>query len=148
MPKTVGGLMFAMLLCFLCTISFGQEQQKDGRYYEREARKAYEAKDYPLFLSNMRRAAELRPNHPRLMYSLATAYSPNGQTKEAMMWLSKTAATGLVFSPGDDPNFVSIISDVEYLSVRIRFEENLSPMVKSVEAFTVHETGLILDCVA
>jgi len=148
MPKTVGGLMFAMLLCFLCTISFGQEQQKDGRYYESEARKAYEAKDYPLFLSNMRRAAELRPNHPRLMYSLATAYSLNGQTKEALMWLSKTAAMGLVFSPGDDPNFASIKSDVEFLSIRKRFEENRAPMVKSVEAFTVHEKGLIPESVA
>ena len=72
---------------------------KDGRYYEAAARKAYQAKDYPAFLANMKLAAQLRPNHPRLLYNLAAAYAINGRSDEALSALRQVAEMGMIVPP-------------------------------------------------
>ena len=148
MFKIVCGFTSAMLLCVLFSVGLGQEQQKDGRYYEAEARKAYDAKDYPLFLSNMKLAAELRPNHPRLIYNLAAAYALNGQSKAALTWLNKLVAMGLVSSPQADHDFDSLKKETEFSSIVSGFEKNHDPLVKSVKAFSVPEKGLVPESVA
>jgi hypothetical protein len=65
----------AVVLCLYAAGSvLAQESQpKDGRYYEAQARQAYQKKDYASFLENMKAAVALRPNHPRLMFNLAAA---------------------------------------------------------------------------
>src|SRR4029453_14811577 len=91
---STGRLLVAFLfICLLLTsVAAGQEPPtKDGRYFEAMARKAYEAKDYFAFLENQRRAAELRPNHPRIMYNLAIAYALNGKSDEALKSLRTVA---------------------------------------------------------
>ncbi len=53
-------------------VSLAQDDQpRDGRYYETQARKAYQEKDYSAFLAHMKRAVELRPNHPGANKTLA-----------------------------------------------------------------------------
>ena len=148
MPKIVRGLLSAFLLCNFLTTSLAQDQTKDGRYYESEARKAYEQRNYQSFLTNIKLAAELRPNHPRVMYSLAAAYALNGDAKESMLWLNKIASMGLVFSPGKEHDFDSLKNVSEFQAIVKRFDENQAPLVRSVKAFTVHEKGLIPESVA
>ena len=148
MFRILCGLTSAMLLCAVFSVGLGQEQPKDGRYYEAEARKAYEAKDYPLFLSNMKLAAELRPNHPRLIYNLAAAYALNGQSTAALTWLNKLASMGLVSNPEADHDFDSLKNEAEFSSIVSSFEKNHTPLVKSVRAFSVPEKGLVPESVA
>jgi hypothetical protein len=58
------------LVCLCLNMTTAQDAQpKDGRYYEALAGKAYAKKDYAGFLANMKQAAALRPNHPRLTYN-------------------------------------------------------------------------------
>lgn len=140
-----------LLLClqmFTVVSSSQEDQLKDGRYYEALARKAYQQKDYVSFLENMRLAAELRPNHPRLMYNLAAAYALTGQGKEALLWLAKVARMGLVYPAESDPDFESIKSADEFKAILKRFQLNREPTVKSVPAFVVHEKGLIPESIA
>jgi len=95
-------LFCSLLLITQCQFVLAQVDQKDGRYYEALARKAYLEKNYPTFLENMKLAAQLRPNHPRLMYNLAVAHALNGQRPEAVRWLHRAAAMGLIFPASSD----------------------------------------------
>jgi sugar lactone lactonase YvrE len=124
------------------------EQPKDGRYYEAAARKAYQTKDYPTFLEDMKLAAQLRPNHPRLMYNLAVAYALNGQRSDALCWLDKVARMGLVVPASRDTDLNSIKGGAEFGAIVKRIDSNKLPMGKSVPAFTVREKGLVPESVA
>jgi hypothetical protein len=123
-------------------------QQKDGRYYESLARKAYQEKDYTSFLENMKVAAQMRPNHPRLMYNLAAAYALTGHQHEALQSLGKMTQMGLVFPADRDTDFDSIKSSPEFQTILKEIERNKSPVMSSIPAFTVHEKGFIPEGVA
>lgn len=136
-----------VLISFTTAIA-QNDQPKDGRYYESVARKAYQEKDYSSFLENVKLAAELRPNHPRLMYNLAVAYALNGKSTDALTWLRKTAEMGLVFPVSTDHDFDSLQKLPEFNALLKQFEKNKAPKISSLHAFTVHEKGLIPESVA
>lgn len=141
--------LLALLFCLVLfsAITFAQEQ-KDGRYYESLARKAYQEKSFPVFLDNMKLASELRPNHPRLMYNLAVAYALNNKPTEAINLLRKTAEMGLIFPASKDPDFESLRTVPEFNEVLKKFDDNKAPKISSLQAFTVHEKDLIPESVA
>lgn len=141
--------VLSLLFCFalLSNLTIAQEQ-KDGRYYESLARKAYTEKNFSAFLDNMKLAAELRPNHPRLMYNLAVAYALNNKPTEAITMLRKTADMGLIFPASKDTDFESLRTLPDFDSVLKKFDENKAPKVSSLQAFTVREKDLIPESVA
>ncbi|HEV7373133.1 MAG TPA: hypothetical protein VGN95_00290 [Pyrinomonadaceae bacterium] len=146
-------VLFVICLCVFITSIAGDSlaqdnQPKDGRYYESLARKAYQEKDYTAFLENMKVAAQMRPNHPRLMYNLAAAYALTSHQDEALQWLGKMAEMGLVFPADKDGDFDSIKSSTAFQTILKRIEINKSPVTSSVPAFTVHEKGFIPEGVA
>ena len=148
-----GRLKIARLLVLVVFVVFvqvgiAQTDQKDGRYYEGLAQKAYQEKNYPLFLANMKLATELRPNHPRLMYNLAVAYALNGDQVTAVKWLQRTADMGLVFNVAADEDFHSLQTMPEFKAVLKQFERNKLPKISSLPAFTIHEKGLVPESVA
>lgn len=120
----------------------------DGRYYEALAVKAYQSKDYAVFLENMKQAAALRPNHPRLMYNLSAAYALNGRKGEALEWLGRVARMGLVYSAEKDEDFASLKDSREFADVVALFQKNRSRVGAAAHAFTVHEKGLVPKSVA
>jgi hypothetical protein len=129
-------------------VSAQDSPPKDGRYFEALARNAYQQKDYASFLDNMKMAAELRPNHPRLMYNLAIGYALNGLSNEALLWLGKTAAMGLIVPAARDEDFNSIKDLAEFKAVLQRIEKNKAPIISSLPGFTIHEKGLVPESVA
>jgi hypothetical protein len=146
-------LLAAICLCAFLTFipgdSLAQDSQpKDGRYYEALARKAYQGKDYSAFLENMKMAAELRPNHPRLMYNLAVAYALTNHQSEALLWLDKMAEMGLVFPAGKDDDFASIRSLPAFQLTLKRIEHNKAPVGAGVPDLTLHEKGFIPEGIA
>jgi hypothetical protein len=124
------------------------EPPKDGRYYESLARKAYQAKDYPSFLANMKKAAELRPNHPRLMFNLAAAYALTGSPGDALRWLNTMTEMGLVFPADKETDFDSIKSSPEFQNILKKIDHNKLPVTNGAPAFTVHEKGFIPEGLA
>jgi hypothetical protein len=137
-----------LFVCVLTAFSVAQSVQKDGRYYESLARKAYQEKNYSSFLENMKLAVELRPNHPRLMYNLAVAYALNGKPNEAIALLRKEAAMGLVLPAASDADLSSLKNMADFDVVLKEFEQNKSPKIRSLQAFTVQEKGLVPESVA
>lgn len=140
-----------ILACALCAHTLllrAQEPQRDVRYYLQQARKAYEEKNYAAYLENMRRAAELRPGNPTLLYNLSGAYALAGNSREALAGLSRVAEMGLIYRAEADEDFNSIRETEEFKKILRRFELNKVPTVRSSTAFTIHEKGLITEGVA
>lgn len=146
-------LAVAVILCLYAAagstvVSAQENQPKDGRYYETQARKAYQEKNYASFLENMKTAAALRPNHPRLMFNLAAAYSLNGQGAEALKWLGRLADMGLIFPAAADDDFVSIKNAAEFKTILKRIERNKARVGDGTPAFTLREKGFIPEGIA
>lgn len=146
-------VLAAVILCLYAaagsiSVLAQENQPKDGRYYETQARKAYQEKNYASFLENMKAAAELRPNHPRLMFNLAAAYSLNGQGGEALKWLGRLADMGLIFPAATNDDFASIKNSDEFKTILKRIERNKAPTGNGVPAFTLREKGFIAEGIA
>lgn len=148
MPVIASRLILSLIVCVFAGVAVAQTEQRDGRYYEALAKKAYQEKSYTAFLENMKLAAELRPNHPRLMYNLAVAFALNSQPKEAIALLRKTAGMGLIFTPAADHDFDSLHDSPDFNDVVKQFEKNKEPTINSLNAFSVHEKGLVPESVA
>jgi hypothetical protein len=136
------------LICGAIVSGAQTDEPKDGRYYESLARKAYQEKDYAAFLANMKKAVELRPNHPRLMFNLAAAYALTGRGGEALQWLGKMTEMGLVFSAEKDSDFDSIKRTPEFQTILAGVAHNKLLVTGGVPAFTVHEKGFIPEGIA
>jgi hypothetical protein len=139
-------ICFLLLAGVLSTAQ--QDPAKDGRYYESLARKAYQQKDYQSYLANMKLAAQLRPNHPRLMFNLAAAYALTGNQPEALQWLNQMSAMGLVFPADKESDFDSIRSSAEFQTILKKVEHNRLPVINGGAAFTLHEKGFIPEGIA
>lgn len=130
-------------------VSFAQNNQpRDGRYYEQQAVKAYQQKDFTSFLENMKTALSLRPNHPRLTYNLAVAHALNGNKSEALAGLERLAGMGLIYPAERDKDFASLKDSVEFENILKKFQSNKAPVVNSATAFTIQEKGLVPESVA
>ena len=144
---SVIGLCVGISLAGLIALA-QEDQPKDGRYYESLARKAYQEKNFQSFLANMKLAAQLRPNHPRLMFNLAAAYALTGNRSEALQWLDRMTAMGLVFPADKESDFDSIKGSNEFQTILKKVEYNKLPVINGGSAFTLHEKGFIPEGIA
>ena len=143
--------MICALACALSAqtlLSAQEKRSKDARHYAQQAVRAYKEKDYQSFLENMKRAASLRPTHQTYMYNLAVAYALTGDKKEALTWLARGAAMGLIYPLSDDADFNSIKETAEFKAILKKIESNKLPVTNSTTAFTIKEKGLIPESVA
>lgn len=148
-------MALAALVCLAACLAAGRGgalaqdgQQHDARYYEQLAVKAYQAKDYAAFLENMKQAAALRPDHPRIVYNLSAAYALNGRKEDAVDWLGRLARMGLAYAADKDDDFASIKDSREFAQVLALFQKNRTPVGNASHVFTVHEKGLVPESVA
>lgn len=139
------------ILCFafqLSVLAQPSEPPKDSRAYERLAVKAYQTKDFSAFLENMKQADALNPNHPRITYNLAIAYTLNSKTNEAIASLNKLAEMKLYYQVEKNDDFASLKSNPEFQNVIKKFADNSKPTNHAQTAFTINEKGLVTESVA
>lgn len=115
---------------------------------ERQATEDYKAKNYAKFLENIKRAGELRPNHPRLIYTLADAYALNDKPDEALTILERLAAMDLFFAIEKDDDFKSLFDSPRFKKIQAEFAENQKAVNRSEKAFTIPQKDLITESVA
>jgi hypothetical protein len=136
---------------FLLIVLFLQSEalrSQDGRTEEQEARKAYRANDFPTFLAKMKSADELRPNHPRIVYNLASAFSLNAKPAEALQALRRLVAMQLVYSPERDKDFDTLRSRSEFSEILSAFKKNQMSVGLTKRQFSLDERGLIAEGLA
>jgi WD40 repeat protein len=121
---------------------------QDARSYEEQAVKAFTAKDYPAFLSAVQKAAELRPNHPRLLTNLARAFALNGNRTEALKTLKLLTQMGLAAPIAKDESLASLRDAPEFDEIAAAFEANTRPIGTTSVAFNLKQKGLIPEGLA
>jgi hypothetical protein len=123
-------------------------QTQDGRHYFQKAMAAYKAKDYAAYLANMKTAVSLRPGHPAYVFNTAGAHALAGKSDEALAWLEKFAAMGMVADAAKDADLASLAALPRFREVVARIEANKAPVGSSETAFTVPARGLLAEGVA
>jgi hypothetical protein len=142
-------LMVGVLaLCAQSWAAAGDDPPKNARYYRQRAAEAYKAKDYPSAIENFRKAAEIIPDHPTLLYNLACMYALAGRKSEALASLLQVAEMGVILPAQKDSDLDSIKDTPEFKLILKRFEASGEPVIKSSEAFVIHEKGLITEGLA
>ena len=146
-------LFHALFACFLSLTAIPSVcQEKTWRDYEQAARKAYQNKDIPTFVSNLEEALRLKPHHTRLMYNLAIGYCSQARYDAALEQLNKVAATGMVFPAAKNPVFAILQDSLPYKArfeaACKRFEESMRPVGTSTKAFELSEKSLLTESIA
>ncbi len=114
----------------------------------RQAMQAYKEKNVGAFLEHARRAAELRPDHGGVMYTLASGYALAGDTGKALDALERFAALGYFADITADSDLTTLRGAPGYERVRSDLEANRRPVVKSAVAFTLPERDLLTEGIA
>ena len=142
--------LIAVLLLGL-TASFNAQtaaEMRESVKFEQQARMDYKAKDYARFLENIKLASDLRPNHARLLYNLAVAYSLNNKPDEAFAVLQRLAAMDLFFAVEKDEDFKSLLALPRLQAIQNEFLSNQKPLNQSAKAFTIPQKDLITEGIA
>lgn len=109
---------------------------------------AYQAGRYDVFLAEMRRAFAARPDHPRIIYNLASALALNGKPDEALPLLERLAAMGLSMPAEKDDDFKSLAGQDRFRAVCAALGSNGAASGSSVTAVTIPGRQLILEGLA
>ena len=137
------------LLFFACLASAQTAaEMRESANLEQQARADYKAKDYAKFLENIKRAADLRPNHARLLYNLAVAYAQNGKTDAALAVLERLAAMDLFFAVKKDEDFGSLVDLPRFKLLQSEFAANQKALNRAVKAFALPEKDLLVEGIA
>lgn len=144
------GKLLAALVAFLALANAGSasDEPKTARYYRRQAAVAYKAKDYASAEANFKKALDLIPDHPTLLYNLAAVSALQGKKSESFAFLSSVAEMGLALHPEKDADFDSIKSSPRFKDILKKFESNKIPIINSTTAFSIREKGLITEGLA
>lgn len=143
-------ILVAVLLLSFAVSSNAQTtaEMRESVKFEQQARLDYKAKDYAKFLKNIKLASDLRPNHARLLYNLAVAYSLNNKSDEAFAVLQRLAAMDLFFAVEKDDDFKSLLALPRFQAIQGEFALNQKPLDRSAKAFTIPQKDLITEGIA
>jgi SMP-30/Gluconolactonase/LRE-like region len=125
-----------------------EDAVRQSRAHAQRAEQAYKEKDFAAYLEHMKRAAALRPDHPTMLYNLASAQALAGDRAEAARLLARLAAMGLFYPADEDEDFVSLKETAEFRAALRKFAANREPAGEGATAFTLAEKGLVTEGVA
>ena len=142
--------MLPILLILLLSLPFTSLAQTnpDAQYYRQQAIKAYQAKNYEECVDNLRKAAELIPDHPTILYNLAAVNALLGRNEEALRALKTVAQMGLYYRVEQNNDFQLLKDNASFKAILKQLDENRTPVVHSSQAYTQNEKGLIAEGLA
>lgn len=149
--QTLTTIYFVILTFFICPVFiFSQtpSEMNQSRNFERQAVADYRSKNFVGFLDNMKKANDLRPNHSRLLYNLAVAYTFNNQSDQALLILEQLAKMGLYFQIEKDEDFKTLVDTPKFKSIQKLMLANMQPLNKSQVAFSIPQKDLIIEGIA
>ena len=142
------GLVLSLLLGLAGLAASPQELRRQRDDLDREARSAYQRKDFPGFLDRSRRLAELAPWSVRARYNLACAQALAGRRAEAVGSLEDIAARGVAMDAAHDADFAALHGMPGFEAVLRRMAALEAPFGRSRLAFTLPERDLITEGIA
>jgi hypothetical protein len=142
------GSCLAVVLVICVSGSALADEVSDSRKLQAEALDAFHHKEYGSFLEKIRRASSLRPQHPSMLYQLATAYALNDQPDAALDDLERVAAMGFIYPAEDDPNLSALRASPRFGKIVASFRRNAQPVGSVRRAFTVAQSSMIAEGLA
>ncbi len=142
-------LLFILILCCLSHLSLrGQGEATVDAYYK-AATAAYESKDYELFLKNIRKADELRPNHPAIVPKLAAAWALTGRKIRSIQKLNQMLLMDAGFNFTDNPDFDKLKNHKSYkqllaLQARLQTPQVNDESFLSIDVGYLHPESFVL----
>ena len=132
------------VLLLVLSILMAIDPVADSRKLQQEAMQAYRAKDYATFLTRIRAASDLRPQHPTLLYYVAAGLALSGREDESLRILERLADMGMVYAPEKEADF----ANVSTAAVAQRFQKNAAAIGQASVASKIAEHGLIPEGLA
>src|SRR5262245_54600585 len=93
--RVAGGGLLTLAVAIFCFLCVALHAEPAHRALLREANAAAKASDIPLFIAKLEAARALRPDYPRVLFSLARGYAASGRADDALATLREVAAMGL-----------------------------------------------------
>lgn len=109
---------------------------------------AYEKQDYPSFLQYMKMADSLRPNHPTIMYNLASAFALNKEEQKAIAYLKKSLWQNASPAFNEDEDFKSLWKMQEFETLKESIASLNKTVRNSFQAFTLADPTLHPESIA
>src|SRR5258708_37281629 len=136
-------VLFAVLVSLSPSVSASQEAANTPAALNAEAIKAYQAKDDPRFLLYEKRALELQPANPRLLYNVACGEALQGNAQDAVRLLDQLLARRLDLGAETDADFAGIRKTEDWAGFETRLAELHKPLVHSQVAFRLPDPGIV-----
>lgn len=131
--------MLRLFFCLLLLIPFGLWAQQDSlMIYYKTGIAAYEAADHQKFYNSFKRANEIRPGNPTLIYNLACGSALTGRTDHAFSRLKEFLLMNAAHDFSTDKDFKNLWDDPRFLEL-VELQIDLSDTIRtSNEAFTLN----------
>ncbi|MCF7840466.1 MAG: hypothetical protein K9N22_06780 [Candidatus Marinimicrobia bacterium] len=113
-----------------------------------EGMAAYEDGDFSAYLNAMKRAHDVRPHHPSVVYNLASAQALTGNHDSALFWLNRFADLGFAGRPEHDSDFVSLQPLPLFQAVVQRIAENDFLQGEPEIVFSLSDSTLLTEGIA
>jgi sugar lactone lactonase YvrE len=134
---------------FLLTSALALAQQPSVADLSREARAAYDKKDYATFLAKTEQAAKLAPADVWVLYNVACGQAMAGRPDDALKTLDTLAARRVRFDLDAESDFASIRGSAGYRQVAERMKKLGDEKISgSAVAFRIPEKGLVPEGIA
>lgn len=144
--------MLAKVLMIMALVTavwcWGEENSQDSLADYRNAVQAFREKNYPSYLSEIRKAVQKIPNHPSFVYHLAKALALNGKTHEALDALDRVAKLGEGIKIEEEEAFTSIFGTPNFTKIARQFAQNRQASGSSQIAFEIPARDLIPEGIA
>lgn len=137
-----------LLLTFALPLVAADDDVPESRRRYQAAEEAYKRQDYEEFAKHVRAAAELRPQHPTLLYRVAAAAALTGHTEEALAALERAASMGMIYGAAGSKDFAALQNEPRFHAAVARFAKNRTPSGLAHVAFALPEAGIIPEGLA
>ncbi|MEM6522862.1 MAG: hypothetical protein AAGF85_05910 [Bacteroidota bacterium] len=142
--------MKILLPTIFIIIHIGSFAQRDSlQAYYQVGVNAYEAKEYHLYLESFKRANEIRPNHPTIMYNLASAFALNQKIKASLIVIKQliNMNTSLLEEIKKDEDFQSLVQRQDFKELEKYAQQKSARISKSrthdlIKLDSIHIEGI------
>lgn len=142
--------------CMICTVLMvvlfplvlhSVEQEKSLEELIQDATQAHREKDYPAYLTLMRKVHELKPGNPYINYYLACSEALMGNKRTAITILEALVRQGMYFPITEDDDLLSLHSENRFRSLAQMFQENNRAFGASSVQFTLPAEKYLIESV-
>lgn len=100
------------------------------------------------FLMHARQIATRAPDHPGVIYAVASGFALLGHADSALPWLDRLAQIGASRAPALDSTFAALWNSPAFRAIQARLDANRVPIFNGRAAFSLPDPDLVPEALA